>query len=89
MKENKCPNCGAGIKFSEDKSVGKCPYCGTTFKLPEMKEEIKYKTIKDLQIDEDEEDKDNGKINITILILLLIFCTPAAIIYLIINMLKK
>ena len=89
MLDNKCPNCGANVQFNENKTESKCPYCGSSFNSENKKEEIKYKTIKDLQIDDNEEVVADGKINMTIFILLLIFCTPAAIIYLIICGLKK
>lgn len=84
MQDNKCANCGGTLQFNEDKTESKCPYCGSSFKSVEKKEEIKYKNIKDLQIDESEEEPSKHKFSMFIFILLLIFGTPAAaVVYLI------
>lgn len=94
MKEsNKCPNCGATIKYNEDKSVGKCPYCNSTFDGDNADNHTfdrKTATIKDLQIDEDELLGDNPhKINILLLVVLFVINPLFAMIYLIVKTTKK
>ena len=90
MKEsNKCPNCGATIKYNEDKSVGKCPYCNSTFD-GEKSIPTQTATIKDLQIDEDEEGENKkSKFSLFLFIILFMINPLFAIIYLLLKIFKK
>lgn len=92
MKEiNKCPNCGAGIEYSEDKKEAKCPYCKSTFDLGKDHQEPHTVTIKDLQIDDDDENYQTPKSKFSLFVFMILFViNPVfAIIYAVLKSSKK
>jgi len=91
MKEiNKCPNCGAGITYNEDKTEAKCLYCNSKFELDEAKPQPQTANIKDLQIDDDD-NTPTPKAKFSLFVFMLLFCINPifAIIYAILKSTKK
>lgn len=90
MKEsNKCPNCGASVKYNDEKTVAKCPYCNSSFDIDNEKP-TQTATIKDLQVDESapiHTDK-RPKFNLFIFIILFMFAPYLAIVYAIVKIIK-
>lgn len=89
MKEsNKCPNCGATVKYNDDRSQAKCPYCNSSFEGDKNNSTFDRKTatIADLQIDEDDSlyTGKRPKVSVFIFLTIFLFFPFAAFVYLIV-----
>lgn len=90
MKEiNKCPNCGAGITYNEDKTEAKCLYCNSKFELDKANPQPQTANIKDLQVEYEEVKTKRPRVNIFILWVLFMTFPPFAIFYLVSQIIKQ